>query len=231
MDGYLLVNKPVGISSFGVVAKIRGIWRQELRKDGLSPKKAKIGHTGTLDPAAEGLMILVLGSYTKKAGQFSKMDKVYEVEITLGSVSSTGDEEGVITKKTDKKPSLPEINEAIKKFEGEIMQHPPIYSAIKVDGKRAYQLAREGKTVKLEARPVVVHSIRNIEYDYPKLKLTSHVGSGTYIRSLAEDIGHQLATGAYMSKLKRVGVGAFNLNDALELKDLDYQQLLKALRN
>jgi tRNA pseudouridine55 synthase len=231
MDGYLLVNKPKGISSFGVVSKVRGVWRAELRTKDLSPKKAKVGHTGTLDPLAEGLLLLVLGSYTKKAANFSKMDKLYEVEITLGAVSTTGDQEGSIETKSHKKPSSKDINVALSKFEGQIMQHPPIYSAIKINGKRAYKLARAGEKIKIEARPVLIHSIRNIEYNYPKLTFTTHVGSGTYIRSLAEDIGHSLGTGAYMSQLKRVGVGEHSLGDAIDVENLNYQQLLKALRN
>jgi tRNA pseudouridine55 synthase len=159
------------------------------------------------------------------------MDKVYEVEVTLGSVSSTGDVEGEIVKKSSKKPTPEQVAQALAKFEGEIMQHPPIYSAIKVGGQRAYKLARAGREVKLEARPVVIHSIRNVAYSYPHLTFTTHVGSGTYIRSLAEDIGHELGTGAYMSKLKRLGVGGYNLSDAIGIEKLDYPQLLKAIRN
>jgi tRNA pseudouridine55 synthase len=229
MDGYLLVNKPPGISSFGVVARIRGVWREKLRSDGLSAKKAKIGHTGTLDPAASGLMILVLGSYTKKAAQFSKMDKVYKVEITLGATSTTGDSEGEIAKKSGHQPTKSEIDAALTKFTGSIMQHPPIYSAIKVGGRRAYELARAGHSFTLEARPVEIYSIEDVDYNYPKVSFTADVSSGTYIRSLAEDIGQELGVGAYMSNLIRTRIGEFDLADAISFENLDYQQLLRAL--
>ena len=220
MDGYLLINKPLGISSFGVVAKVRGIWRQELRSQGFSPKKAKIGHTGTLDPAASGLMILVLGSYTKKAAEFSKMDKVYEVEMKLGQTSSTGDSEGKLSKTSDNVPTLEEVEAALQKFDGDIMQMPPVYSAIKVGGVRAYKLAREGKEVMLEPRLVTIHSIEDLYYQYPILKFTAHTGSGTYIRSLVEDIGELLKTGAYMTRLNRTKVGPYTLENALTIDNL-----------
>jgi tRNA pseudouridine55 synthase len=229
MDGILLVNKPAGISSFAVVAKVRGIWRAQLREAGESIKRAKVGHTGTLDPAATGLMILVLGSYTKKAEQFSKLDKVYEVSACLGAVSTTGDREGEITKTGTKQPTLAAINAVLAKFEGQIQQTPPAYSAIKLGGVRAYKLARAGKEVVLEPRTVHIHSIRSIDYNYPKLTFTAHVGSGTYIRSLVEDIGQALATGAYMTELSRAKVGKYSLEEAINLDNLEYSDIIKAI--
>lgn len=192
--------------------------------------KVKIGHTGTLDPAATGLMILVLGSYTKRAAQFSKMDKIYSVEATLGQVSSTGDKEGELIKKNSKIPSQQEIEAALHKFQGEIMQLPPIYSAIKIGGQRAYKLAREGKPVVLEPRLVHIKSIKEVSYDYPALSFKADVGSGTYIRSLVEDIGNELETGAYMSNLRRLSVGGYTLKDAIAIDNLSISDIINNVK-
>lgn len=219
MDGVLLVDKPAGISSFGVVARVRGIIKAE------TGQKIKTGHTGTLDPMATGLLALVLGKYTKRAGEFNKLDKVYEAELTLGEASTTGDREGEITKTSDKKPSHDEIEAVLKQFLGEIQQTPPAYSAIKVGGRRAYDLARQGKEVKLVPRQITIHRITNVNYDYPKLVFTVEVSSGTYIRSLAEDIGAKLGAGAYLSALRRTEVGRFNVKHALVLENLEFDQI------
>jgi tRNA pseudouridine55 synthase len=208
MDGYLLVDKPAGWTSHDVVAKVRNILKNE------SGHKVKVGHTGTLDPFATGLLILMVGSYTKRAAEFSKLDKTYEAEVTLGSVSTTGDPEGEITQKFDKVPTQEEINKVLEGFTGEIEQTPHKFSAMKIDGQRAYKLAREGKEVKLEPRKVTVYSIKEVGYNYPKLKFTAEVSSGTYIRSLAEDIGENLGTGAYLSSLRRTKVGKYEVRDA-----------------
>lgn len=206
MDGILLIDKPSGWTSFDVVAKARGLIKKET---GL--KKPKVGHTGTLDPLATGLLIIVVGSYCKRASEFSKLDKVYEVTMKLGQTSTTGDEEGVKSDVSDEKPSEEKVQVVLKSFTGDIMQTPPIYSAIKVNGQRAYKLAREGKEVKLEPRPVKIYSITDVKYDYPVVKFTAKVSSGTYIRSLVEDIGKELGTGAYMSALRRTEVGQYSL--------------------
>jgi tRNA pseudouridine55 synthase len=225
MDGYLLIDKPEGISSFRVVAIVRRIASEATNQ------KAKVGHTGTLDPMASGLLILVLGKYTKKAADFSKLDKVYEAELTLGAVSSTADREGMITKKSAHVPTEGEIAKALNKFIGDISQTPPAYSAIKVGGHRAYKLAREGKAVELKARPAKVFSIKNVVYRYPKLSFIAHVGSGTYIRSLAEDIGGALGSGAYLSKLVRTKVGTFDLKDAISIEEISLSKLSDRIRN
>ncbi len=206
-EGMWLVYKPTGISSFGVVARVRRI-------TGIR----KVGHAGTLDPEAEGLMIILVGKdYTRKADSFLKLDKSYEVEATLGQTSTTGDREGELAQVSDKQPSEDEVREALRKFQGEIMQTPPVYSAIKVGGQRAYKLAREGKEVTIEPRKVTVASIELLNYSYPKLSFRADVSSGTYIRSLVEDIGVALGTGAYMSALTRTRVGDYNLGDAVHL--------------
>lgn len=213
MDGIVLIDKPKGWTSFDVVAKIRGTLKRET---GL--KKPKVGHTGTLDPLATGLMVVVCGSYTKRAGEFSKLDKTYEVTMRLGETSTTGDEEGEKTVVSDEVPDEKAVSDAIHAFVGEISQIPPIYSAIKVNGQRAYDLARKGKEVKLEPRQVTIHQVADIRYAYPEVGFTAKVSSGTYIRSLVEDIGARLGTGAYMSDLRRTEVGEFAIVDAIPVE-------------
>jgi len=220
MNGILLIDKPKGWTSFDVVAKIRG---QIKRETGL--KKPKVGHAGTLDPLATGLLTILVGDYCKKAQEYTKLDKTYEVEIKLGETSTTDDEEGEKQKINDKKPSLTDVQAVVNSFQGEISQTPPAFSAIKVNGKRAYKLAREGKSVELEPRRVTIHNITDIEYDYPYLKFTAEVSSGTYIRSLARDIGKKLGTGAYMSNLRRTSVGKFSIKNASAISDLSPQTL------
>jgi len=231
MNGILLVDKPVGISSFGVVAKVRGIWRAQLREQGISVKKAKVGHTGTLDPMASGLMILVLGEYCKRAAEFSKLDKTYEVEMTLGQTSTTGDQEGEKTHVSDAEPTLEEIQLVLESFVGEQQQIPPIYSAIKVNGQRAYDLARKGKEVVMEPRTVTIYALEGVSYNYPIVKFTVDVSSGTYIRSLTEDIGKKLATGAYMSNLRRTKISNFAIEQALSMEKLSLQTILDHLQS
>jgi tRNA pseudouridine55 synthase len=216
MDGYLLIDKPAGWTSHDVVAKVRSILKKE------TGQKIKVGHTGTLDPFATGLLVIVVGSYTKRAAEFSKLDKTYEAEVTLGATSTTGDPEGEIKKSREwrvesreKTPPREELEKVLKSFMGEIEQTPHAFSAIKVDGQRAYKLARAGKEVVLEPRKVKVYSIENVDYNYPKLKFTAKVSSGTYIRSLAEDIGQKLGTGAYLSDLRRTQVGEYKLKNSV----------------
>lgn len=209
MNGILLIDKPSGWTSFDVVAKVRGVIKRET---GL--KKPKVGHTGTLDPLATGLLVLVVGKYTKKVPELSKADKTYEVTMKLGETSTTGDEEGEKSYASDKKPSKEAVLAALAKFKGEIEQIPPAYSAIKVNGQRAYKLARAGKDVVIEPRRVTIYDISDITYDYPFVKFTAKVSSGTYIRTLVEDIGKTLGTGAYMTALRRTRVGQFAIGQA-----------------
>lgn len=213
MDGYLLVDKPTGISSFGIVAKVRSALTKQ------AGRKVKVGHTGTLDPMASGLLILVVGSYTRRAAEFSKLDKTYEAELLLGKTSTTGDSEGEVVTKSTHQPSMQEVKSVLNKFIGPIEQIPPAYSAIKVGGQRAYKLARAGKTVEIEPRKVTIYRIDTLEYDYPKLRFTVKVSSGTYIRSLAADVGETLGTGAYLSALRRTSVGEFEIENALTVEN------------
>jgi tRNA pseudouridine55 synthase len=212
-DGIILIDKPAGMTSFGVVARIRRVLSER------AGKKVKVGHTGTLDPFATGLMILVTGKECKNAGHYTKLDKVYEATFRIGQVSSTGDPEGEMTDVSDARPTREEIEGVLTRFNGEIMQRPPIFSAIKVNGRRAYNLARNGEEVEIPERQVIIHSLELLDYDYPELKVRVHVGSGTYIRSLAVDIGEALGTGAYCSQLRRTSISKWSDKDAKALKD------------
>jgi tRNA pseudouridine55 synthase len=224
VDGYLLVDKPVNWTSFDVVAKVRGC----LKASGL--KKPKVGHTGTLDPLASGLLIIVLGSYCKRAAEFSKLDKTYAVSARLGQTSTTGDEEGQKTAVSDLQPTQEQIDTVLRQFTGEISQIPPAHSAIKVGGKRSYELARQGKSVQLAPRQVKIHRFTEVEYEYPRLSFSVSVSSGTYIRSLVQDIGQAFGAGAYTTQLRRLSVGSYSVVDAIDLKDLTTLKLLASLQ-
>jgi len=245
----ILIDKPAGMTSFGVVARIRRVLsdqeyakraveeggeqtetaalptRGSLRGNIGSPqgakRRVKVGHAGTLDPFATGLLTILTGKMTKRAGEFTKLDKIYEATIVLGQTSTTADPEGEITHVSDKIPTLEEIQAALTHFAGEITQTPPIFSAIKINGRRAYDLARKGQQPDIPPRQVTIHSITLVDYSYPELKITTHVSSGTYIRSLATDIGDYLATDAYLSQLRRTQVGDFSIDQAKTLLDLD----------
>lgn len=227
-DQIILIDKPAGISSFGVVAKVRARLRDKFGH------KVKVGHTGTLDPFATGLLILLSGKMTKKSGNFLKLDKIYEATLRLGFVSSTGDPEGEITaipfseaenvvKMTPRGYYLSSekgtvvISKVLESFIGTITQTPPKFSAIKINGQRAYKLARKGADFEIPSREVEIYSIDILEYKYPKLRIKVHCSSGTYIRTLAEDIGKKLGTGAYLTALRRTQIGNYSIKDAIML--------------
>lgn len=201
------------MSSFGVVARVRGGLTR------LAGKKVKVGHTGTLDPFATGLMIIVVGDYCKRASEFSKLDKTYNAVIRLGANSTTGDPEGEITSADNRQPTEPEVETALAGFRGSIIQTPPAFSAIKINGQRAYKLAREGKTVEVPPRQIAVYKFEITNYEYPQLEVICDVSSGTYIRTLAQDIGAKLGTGAYTQALRRTRVGVWQIEDAITLDD------------
>ncbi|AHB42268.1 tRNA pseudouridine synthase B [Candidatus Saccharibacteria bacterium RAAC3_TM7_1] len=215
-DGVLLVDKPAGWTSFDVCAKIRGQIRAEYQQQGIKPTKRqlRVGHAGTLDPFATGLLIVLLGDATKKADEFLKLDKVYEATIRLGQVSTTGDPEGDLTNVSDRQPTREEIEQVLTQFTGDIEQRPPVFSAIKIDGKRAYKLARNGEMIEMPLRKVTIYSLELLGYSYPELKIRTHVSSGTYIRSLAVDSGEVLGTGAYCSELRRVKIANYSVKEA-----------------
>lgn len=213
-DGIILVDKPTGMTSFGVVARVRRVLSQK------AGKKVKVGHTGTLDPFATGLMIIVTGKECKNAQKYSKLDKVYEATIRLGQTSTTGDPEGELADVSLHQPSTEEIEAALKKFTGKIRQQPPAFSAIKINGQRAYKLARKGEIVEMPTREVEIYSLELINHAYPELKIRTHVSSGTYIRTLAEDIGKVLETGAYCSELRRISISNWQVKDSKTLGEL-----------
>ena len=248
-DQIILIDKPTGISSFGVVAKVRGFLKAKYGH------KVKVGHTGTLDPFATGLLIILSGKMTKKSNDFLKLDKVYEATMKLGYTSTTGDPEGEIREyiptqfdysssplrsrpsslgslascspsitNTPKnnliEPDLHNIESTLTKFTGKITQTPPKYSAIKINGQRAYKLARQNKDFEIPSRQVEIYKIEILDYHYPELTIRCHVSSGTYIRTLAEDIGNALNTGAYLTKLRRLQIGQYNIKDSQSLTNL-----------
>lgn len=228
MQGILLVDKPKTWTSFDVVNYVRKIVAQELDK---KPKHVKVGHTGTLDPLATGLLVILVGKdYTRQAQGMTKLDKTYEVTMKLGEVSTTGDEEGEKTTVDSRGYTQAEIETVLVQFIGDTMQVPPVFSAMKIDGKRAYKLAREGKEVVIEARRIHIEYIALTDYAYPIIKFTTKVGSGTYIRSLVEDIGKALGTGAYMTDLRRTTVGDFVIENAIGVDSLGVGSLKNALQ-
>lgn len=212
-NSVLLIDKPAGMTSFGVVARVRRVLSQQLGK------KAKVGHTGTLDPFATGLMIIVTGKECRNAMQYSKLDKEYEATIRLGQSSSTGDPEGEIIAVSDTQPTKEAVEAALARFKGEITQRPPIFSAIKINGRRAYDLARKGEAVEVPERQVMIYELELLDYSYPDVRIRTHVGSGTYIRSLAVDIGAVLETGAYCAELRRTKVAEYTVAEAVVLED------------
>lgn len=248
MDGILLVDKPAGWTSHDVVAKVRSLLRQQAKSQKLKAQssdkklptrdfqlsargsKIRVGHAGTLDPMATGLLIILVGGYTKRAGEFLKLDKSYDCELTLGEVSTTGDAEGKISNVSDKVPTIDEIKVVIAGFIGTIKQTPPAYSAIKIKGQAAYKLARAGRELKMEPRVVTIYELRIINYQYPKLNFSVHVSSGTYIRSLATDIGAKLGIGAYLSALRRTKVGDFEVKNAIKTNDLTEKDISRCLQ-
>jgi len=211
MFGFLDINKPAGPTSHDIVAAVR-------RHLG---RKVKVGHAGTLDPFADGVLVVCVGQATRLADYVQAQAKRYRAEITLGATSSTDDPEGEILLWPDVTPPAADATASvIKNFVGEIEQVPPAHSAVHVNGERAYKLARAGHDVELSARKVSIHSIDLVRYDYPTLTIDVSCGSGTYIRSLARDIGEALGVGGYCSRLTRTAVGSFSIDDAVAIEDI-----------
>jgi tRNA pseudouridine55 synthase len=215
MDGgFILINKPPEITSHGVVDKLREI-----------TKIKKIGHAGTLDPFAQGLLILGIGrEFTKKLSIFQKKDKEYVATLRLGAESDTFDKEGKIAeKKVEKIPERKEIEEVLESFLGEIFQTPPIFSAKKIKGKKLYELTRKGIKVEPKPQRVKIYKISILEYNFPYLKIKIKCSSGTYVRSLANDLGKKLGCGAYLEELIRTKIGEFSIEKAVEISKLSSQ--------
>lgn len=214
LEGILLVDKSDGSTSFQIVSLLRKL-----------TKIQKIGHAGTLDPFATGLMIMLVGkNYTKKSDTFLNLHKTYRATLTLGSSTDTFDREGKLTETSDYIPSLEEIEKALSSFQGKILQTPPMFSAKKVQGKKLYELARKG--ISIERKPVLVEvKIELLSYSYPELEIQVDCSKGTYIRSLAHDLGERLTSKAHLSKLNRTKIGSFSLNESISqslLKNLEF---------
>lgn len=215
-NGVIVVNKEAGFTSHDVVAKLRGILRQK-----------KIGHTGTLDPDATGVLPVCLGHATKLCDMLTDKDKTYEAVMLLGRVTDTQDISGRVLEECDMhsiredgRLSDDDILKAITGFIGEYSQIPPMYSALKVNGKKLYELAREGIEVERKPREVCIHAIEDIRLDYPRVTMTVSCSKGTYIRTLCHDIGAKLGCGACMESLKRTRVGTFSIDEALTLDEI-----------
>ncbi len=214
-EGVILINKPKGLTSHDVVDVVR-------KKLGTK----KVGHSGTLDPLAEGLLIILVGRYTKAFPMFSGFDKKYMGILKLGETTSTGDSQGTILQTNSyENVTEPDIKKAFSAFEGETNQIPPMVSALRVNGKRLYKLARKGVTVKREPRKVTVHSWDVSKVDYPYVEFRVHCSKGMYVRKLAEDIGELLGCGAHMVKILRLAVGPFKLEEAINLDDVNESYL------
>lgn len=212
MFGFLNVNKPPGPTSFAAVAAVKR----------LVGRKTKVGHAGTLDPFARGVLVICVGHATRLASYVQAAPKRYLASVTLGATSTTDDVEGRITTTPQvETPDPPAVSQAVAKFVGLIAQVPPAFSAVHVQGRRAYQLARKGEAPRIEARDVTIHAIDIVRYAYPLIELDVRCGSGTYIRSLARDIGVALGTGGYCTSLTRTEVGPFTLADAAALGEVD----------
>ena len=211
MFGFLNVYKPVGKTSHDVVVVLRRV-----------TKIKQIGHTGTLDPFAEGVLPVCIGKATRLI-EYLNNEKAYAGTVQLGKSTTTYDIEGEVVNTSDKTVSLDEIKAALKKFKGDIEQLPPIYSAIKVQGKKLYEYAREGKEVKIEPRGVNIKEINVLNFDKKNRLLELYIAcsKGTYIRSIANDLGEELGTYGHLVKLVRVQAGNFGVNDAIKLEELD----------
>lgn len=210
IHGVLNIYKEPGWTSHDVVAKLRGILRQK-----------KIGHTGTLDPAAEGVLPVCLGKATKLCGLLTEETKSYQAVLLLGRVTDTQDTTGAVLQESPVTVSLQEVEAAAASFEGEQLQIPPMYSALKVGGKKLYELAREGKEVERKARPVHFCRIEVLDAELPRVRLAVTCSKGTYIRTLCHDLGEKLGCGGCMEQLIRTRVGIFRQEDSLRLAQVE----------
>jgi tRNA pseudouridine55 synthase len=216
----LLFNKPSGWTSFDVVNKVRYLIRSHL-----GIKKIKVGHAGTLDPLATGLLILCTGKFTKRIQEFQDQDKEYTGTIFLGATTPSFDKETEVDKTYDISHITEEdILTAANRFTGEIEQVPPVFSAIKVKGKRAYDYARDNKNVKLKSRRVTINEFEITGIELPEIHFRISCSKGTYIRSLARDFGKALNTGSYLTSLCRTGSGRFNLSETMTIEE--FQSLI-----
>ncbi|PCJ34816.1 MAG: tRNA pseudouridine(55) synthase TruB [Alphaproteobacteria bacterium] len=210
LDGWLAIDKPLGMGSTQVVGKCRWL-----------TKAQKVGHGGTLDPLATGILPIAFGEATKTIPFIMDARKTYEFTVTFGEARTTDDGEGDVTGTSDMRPAEKDIHAALPEFMGKITQVPPIYSALKVDGRRAYDLARAGIEVAMKPREVDVYSLELLSYDGQQASLRVSCGKGTYVRSLARDLAVRLGTVGFVSELRRTRVGPFGLNESISLEKLE----------
>lgn len=218
MKGFLIVNKPKGITSFDVIRKLKPILKEK-----------RIGHVGTLDPFASGVLIIALGRYTKLFFLFDDLYKEYIAEGVFGESRDTDDVEGKVLEKTKNKNilSFNELEALIKNnFLGSILQKPPIYSAKKIDGKRAYDLARENKEFQLKSVNVFINNIELLKYNYPYFRIKTSVSKGTYIRAIVRDIGEITNNLAYTKDLIRTSIGDYNIDNAISLENINTDNII-----
>ncbi|WP_166830753.1 tRNA pseudouridine(55) synthase TruB [Thalassoroseus pseudoceratinae] len=219
MFGLLNINKMAGLTSRQVVNRVQRLVRP-----------AKVGHAGTLDPMATGVLIVCVGPATKLISLVQQQSKVYRSEFVFGQTSNTDDSTGYVLDVLDPEPvTRQQLDESLHRFRGEISQTPPQFSAVKVNGQRAYKLARQGQSVEIRAKTVRIDRLETIHFEYPRLQLEIECGSGTYIRSIARDLGRLLGCGAVMSQLERTRIGDCAIDDALNLDDLTPETLSNAL--
>lgn len=214
-DGILIINKPQGFTSFDVVAKCRKALQTK-----------KVGHTGTLDPLATGVLVVCVGKATKLVELLTCDDKIYEVEMKFGVKTDTGDVTGNVICEKSVNLSKDKIDEVLKSFIGKQKQIPPMYSAIKKEGVKLYELARKGIEIEREARDIEIFNISDVSLDGEILKYKAHVSKGTYIRVLCEDIAEKLGTCGTMTKLNRVKSGRFKLEEACEIEEISEEKLM-----
>ncbi len=210
-DGILLVDKPEGLTSHDVVDRVRK-----------SLRIRRVGHAGTLDPLATGVLIILIGKATKLFNKFSDLDKEYIAVVTLGKITTTGDSQGTVVEERDfsfftEKQTL----EVFNTFLGEGEQIPPMVSAIKYKGKKLYQLARQGIEVPRKPRKVIIKELKLLRFQPPEIEFYLRCSKGTYVRKLAEDMGAKLGCGGYVSKIQRISIGSFHIKDTIDLKAID----------
>jgi tRNA pseudouridine55 synthase len=210
VDGVLLLDKPVGITSNGAIQRVKRLF-----------SAAKVGHVGTLDPMASGLLPVCLGEATKFSTDTFSADKSYEAAVLLGVTTTTGDSEGEVIARHTVDASRQQVSDVLGRFKGDLQQIPPMYSALKRDGKPLYSYAREGQTLERAPRNITIHDIELLEFAGDRIKISVHCSKGTYIRVLAEDVGQALGCGASLTGLRRTSVGAFDLQHAVTLESLE----------
>jgi tRNA pseudouridine55 synthase len=220
MHGILNLDKPPGLSSARAVSRVKR----------LLPRGTKVGHAGTLDPFATGVLLVLVGRATKQCETLMGQPKGYETVVKLGATTETLDPESPEVVTAGAAPVTREqVDAVLPQFVGTIQQRPPVFSAMKVGGRRAYDLARRGQTVELEPRPVVVYAMEATAYDWPLLTLRIDCGRGTYVRSIARDVGEALGVGGYLVQLRRTRVGAFDAGSAVQLDALTPETLVNHL--